>query len=114
DGTRARRRCTGAVARRGGRRPDGDGRGRPRRVRARRSGPAGAGAGGPGRPARTGDGPTDVDDLARILAYHDAVDARTGITELGPDLLVVPFWTPRFCAAVVRAAELVGYARDPD
>jgi hypothetical protein len=33
---------------------------------------------------------------------------------VGPDLLVVPFWTPRFCAAVVRAADLAGYARDPD
>ena len=55
----------------------------------------------------------DIDDLARILGYEGAIDERTGIGELGPDLLVVPFWTPAFCAAVVRAAELVGYASDP-
>jgi len=56
----------------------------------------------------------DVDDLARVLGYHGAVDERRGISELGPDLVVVPFWTPAFCAAIVRAAELVGYASDPD
>jgi hypothetical protein len=56
----------------------------------------------------------DLDDLDRVLGYRGAVDARTGVSELGPDLLVVPFWTPRFCAAVVRAAQLVGFAPDPD
>ncbi len=56
----------------------------------------------------------DVDDLDRVLGYRGAVDERTGISELGPDLVVVPFWTPRFCAAVVRAAGLVGFAPDPD
>ena len=54
------------------------------------------------------------DDLSRILTYAGAVDDRTGVDELGADLLVVPFWTPEFCAAVVRAAELVGFAPDPD
>ena len=54
------------------------------------------------------------DDLARILTYAGAIDDTTGVTEIGPDLLVVPFWTPSFCAAVVRAAELVGFAPDPD
>ena len=34
------------------------------------------------------------DDLDRVLGYRDAVDERRGVTELGPDLLVVPFWTP--------------------
>jgi hypothetical protein len=57
---------------------------------------------------------SDVDDLERVLGYRDAVDRRTGVTELGPDLLVVPFWTTRFCAAIVRAAGLVGFAPDPD
>jgi hypothetical protein len=56
----------------------------------------------------------DLDDLDRVLGYRGAVDERTGVSELGPDLLVVPFWTPRFCAAVVRAAQLVGFAPDPD
>jgi hypothetical protein len=55
-----------------------------------------------------------MDDLDRVLGYRGAVDGRTGVRELGPDLIVVPFWTPRFCAAIVRAAELVGFAPDPD
>jgi hypothetical protein len=57
---------------------------------------------------------TEPDDLERVLAYRDAVDGRSGVDVVGPDLLVVPFWTPRFCAAVVRAADLVGYAGHPD
>ena len=57
------------------------------------------------------DGP---DDLERILGYVDAVDERAGVTTIGPELLVVPCWTPRFCAAVVRAAGLVGFTPDPD
>jgi hypothetical protein len=55
-----------------------------------------------------------VDDLERVLAYRGAVDERGGVDVVGPDLVVVPFWTARFCAAVVRAADLVGYAADPD
>ena len=54
------------------------------------------------------------DDLTRLLAYAGAVDRETGVRHLGPDLLVVPFWTREFCAAVVRAAELVGFAPDPE
>jgi hypothetical protein len=54
------------------------------------------------------------DDLDRVLGYVEAVDGRTGVTVLGPELLVVPCWTPRFCAAIVRAAALVGFAADPD
>ncbi len=57
---------------------------------------------------------TEPDDLARILGYEDAIDEDTGVAVLGPELLVVPFWTPRFCAAVVRAADLAGYGSDPD
>jgi hypothetical protein len=56
----------------------------------------------------------DLDDLDRVLGYRGAVDERTGVSELGPDLVVVPFWTPRFCAAVVRAAQLIGFAPDPE
>ena len=55
-----------------------------------------------------------LDDLTRILTYADAIDDRTGVTELGAELLVLPFWTPSFCAAIVRAAELVGFTPDPD
>lgn len=58
--------------------------------------------------------PDELDDLARLLTYADAVDERTGVETLGAELLVVPFWTPSFCAAVVRAAELIGFEPDPD
>jgi len=51
---------------------------------------------------------TAPDDLLRVLAYESAVDPATGITEVGPELLVVPFWTREMCAAVIRAAEAVG------
>lgn len=54
------------------------------------------------------------DDLDRILGYVDAVPGDEGLTELGPELYVVPFWTPGFCAAIVRAASLVGFSPDPD
>ena len=60
------------------------------------------------------EGEEDVDDLDRVLGYRGAADERRGVTELAPDLLVVPFWRPDFCAAVVRAAQLVGFAPDPD
>ena len=49
-----------------------------------------------------------ADDLQRILGYHDPVDERTGLTELGNEIFVVPFWTPEFCDTVIRAAEAVG------
>lgn len=55
-----------------------------------------------------------VDDLTRILTYADAVDVTSGVRQLGQDLFVLAFWTPSFCAAVVRAAGLVGFAPDPD
>ena len=38
-----------------------------------------------------------TDDLERVLAYREAVDERTGVIELGPDLFVLPFWTHPFC-----------------
>ena len=56
-----------------------------------------------------------VDELQQILGYSDAVDDRPGCRELAPDLLVLPFWTPEFCATVIRAAELVGaFEPSPD
>ncbi len=48
------------------------------------------------------------DDLQQILGYHGAIDEREGLTELGPEVYTVPFWTPDFCATVIRAAEAVG------
>jgi hypothetical protein len=47
-------------------------------------------------------------DLSAILGYRGAVDATPGARLVGADMLALPFWTPSFCAAVIRAAEAVG------
>ena len=58
---------------------------------------------------------TDVDDLARVLGYVDAIDESTGVTEVAPDLLLVPCWTRSFCNALIRAANAVGgFEAHPD
>lgn len=49
-----------------------------------------------------------ADDLHRILRYDEAIDDREEIRELGAEIYAVPFWTPSFCATVIRAAEAVG------
>lgn len=55
------------------------------------------------------------DDLQKILGYRDAADGRTGLRAIGNDLFVVPFWTPEYCATVIRAAEAVGaFEPQPD
>jgi hypothetical protein len=55
------------------------------------------------------------DDLAQLLGYQGAIDERTGVTVVGPDLLVVPCWTKQFCSTIVRAAEAVGaFELQPD
>ncbi len=55
------------------------------------------------------------DDLQQLLGYQGAIDERTGVTVVASDLLVVPCWTPQFCATVVRAAEAVGaFEPQPD
>lgn len=51
---------------------------------------------------------SEIDDLERLLGYVDAIDESAPIRAIGPDLYATSFWTPRFCAAVVRAAEAVG------
>ena len=51
---------------------------------------------------------SDLDDLRRVLAYEDAIDDTESVTEVGPELYVVPFWTTDMCRAIVRAAESVG------
>ena len=59
-----------------------------------------------------------IDDLHRILRYEDAVpdSGHDAVPrEIGTDIYVVPFWTPAFCAAVIRAAEAVGaFEYQPD
>ncbi len=55
------------------------------------------------------------DDLQQLLGYQGAIDERTGVSVVAPDLLVVPCWTPQFCTTVVRAAEAVGaFEPQPD
>ncbi|MEO7370707.1 MAG: hypothetical protein ABIZ69_07590, partial [Ilumatobacteraceae bacterium] len=55
------------------------------------------------------------DDLQQVFGYQGAIDPRTGVTPLGHDLLLVPCWTPTFCATVVRAAEAIGaFEAQPD
>jgi hypothetical protein len=58
-------------------------------------------------------------DLVRLFGY-DALDAAAleappEATVVAPEIVTVPFWTPAFCATVVRAAEACGvWAADPD
>lgn len=44
-------------------------------------------------------------DLARILRYDGAALEATEAVEVAPEIISVPFWTPEFCATVIRAAE---------
>jgi len=53
-------------------------------------------------------------DLTRILRYDDAV-ADGAWTLVAPELVTMPFWTPAFCATLIRAAEATGaFAADPE
>lgn len=57
----------------------------------------------------------EYDDLQQILGYQGAMDEREGLTEIGSEVYTVPFWTPRFCDTVIRAAEAVGaFELQPD
>jgi len=60
-----------------------------------------------------------MDDLQRVLGYADAADPAlepdTEARVVGHDILAAPFWTPSFCAAIIRAAEAVGaFEPQPD
>lgn len=60
--------------------------------------------------ARAGTG----DDIASLLRYEGALPGSSELTEAGDELVSLPFWTPEFCATVVRAAEALGaWAADP-
>jgi hypothetical protein len=47
-----------------------------------------------------------VDDLARILSYQSAIDDSTSIRSVAPEMYAMSCWTPEFCAALIRAADL--------
>jgi hypothetical protein len=57
---------------------------------------------------------SDVSDFEQIFGYRGAIDPRVGLRELAPDILVVPWWTPEFCATLVRASEAVGVFEPQD
>ena len=55
------------------------------------------------------------DDLQQIFGYRGAADDAEGVRVIGNEVLVVPFWTPAFCATLIRAAEAVGaFEPQPD
>ena len=54
-------------------------------------------------------------DLARIFRYDDAVDASDDWRVVASDIVVIPFWTPEYCATIIRLAEAAeAWDRDPD
>lgn len=56
--------------------------------------------------------------MQRLLTYEDAAAGPAPWREVAPDILVLPFWQPDFCAELVGAAELLDefqpYAPDVD
>ena len=56
-------------------------------------------------------------DLLRVLRYDDAIDDDPAWYLASAEILDVSFWTPSFCATVIRAAEATGafmvHADDP-
>lgn len=54
-------------------------------------------------------------DLARVFRYDDAVDPAADWRVVAADIVEVPFWTPEFCATIIRLAEAAeAWDRDPD
>jgi len=47
-------------------------------------------------------------DLAAVLRYEGATTTSVEWQEVAPDVLLLSFWPPAFCGAVIRAAEAVG------
>lgn len=55
--------------------------------------------------------------MTRLFGYVGAVPegaADATPVEVASEIYRVPFWTPEFCALIVRAAEAVGFEPDPD
>ena len=53
-------------------------------------------------------------NLEAILGYEGA-RAEGEAHEVAPDIIAMPFWTPDFCATVIRAAQAVGgFEHQPD
>jgi hypothetical protein len=60
----------------------------------------------------TPDQPTAPDDLQLLLGYGGVADGE--LHPIGDEIYVAPFWTPAFCRALVRAAELTGTLEPQD
>jgi hypothetical protein len=57
---------------------------------------------------------SDLENLLGYVGAREGGDAPVPV-EVAPDILTMPFWTPEFCALVVRAAEATGtFAPDAD
>ena len=54
------------------------------------------------------DGELMTTDLERILGYRDAVDSSVEIRKVADEMFALSCWTPDFCGALIRAAELTG------
>ena len=48
------------------------------------------------------------DVFDQLFGYRGVIDERDGWREVAPDVILTPFWTPSFCATVIRAAEAIG------
>ena len=60
---------------------------------------------------------TAVDDLQLILGYQGAVTDPDDddVVEIGAEMYTTAFWTPTFCATIIRAAETIGaFEPQPD
>ena len=54
-------------------------------------------------------------DLDLVLGYRGAQCFDGDLTEVGPEMVVLPFWTRDMCDAVIRAAEAAGgFEPNPD
>lgn len=47
-------------------------------------------------------------DLERILAYREATDSSSEIRKVADEIFALSCWTPEFCGALIRSAELTG------
>jgi hypothetical protein len=55
-----------------------------------------------------------LDDLVRVLGYVDAIDHRNDMHEVANEMFAMSCWTPQFCQALIRAAEVAGgFAPEP-
>jgi hypothetical protein len=43
-------------------------------------------------------------DLERVLGYQDAQNDDGDIVQVAENILMMPFWTPDMCQAVINAA----------